>query len=208
MPPNTNELLKLASSGDATAVNTLLSCHRARLRRLIDVWLDPRVRRRVDPSDVVQDALVEAQRQLPDYLQRRPLPFYPWLRQFAVHQLQKTHRRHLRTQRRSVKCEEPWGLALSEEAGYELADQLNASGNSPSRQLARYDLRLRVRASLEELGERDREVLVLRYLEQLSIREIAAVAGASEAAVKMRHIRALERLRRLLEKSSSEEPDL
>ena len=62
----------------------------------------------------------------------------------------------------------------------------------------REELRGRVRSALAELSERDREVLVLRHLEQLSTREIATIIGISEAAVKQRHVRALDRLQRLL----------
>ena len=54
---------------------------------------------------------------------------------------------------------------------------------------------------MDQLTERDREVLVLRYLEQMPPREIAAVLDVSEAAVYTRHVRALERLRRLLDLS-------
>ena len=63
----------------------------------------------------------------------------------------------------------------------------------------REELRLRVRRALGRLGERDREVLVLRYLEQLSMRDVAAVLGASEGAVRVRHLRALQALRALLD---------
>ena len=62
----------------------------------------------------------------------------------------------------------------------------------------------RVRAALALLAEADREVLLLRYLEQLPLREVAAVLGVSESAVKMRHFRALERLRALLEAEHEE----
>ena len=55
-----------------------------------------------------------------------------------------------------------------------------------------------MRSALDRLSERDRELLALRHLEMLSIREIAGVLGISEGAVKVRHVRALERLRDLL----------
>jgi RNA polymerase sigma-70 factor (ECF subfamily) len=63
----------------------------------------------------------------------------------------------------------------------------------------------RVRAALARLGERDREVLVLRYLEQMSTAEIAAVLGTTAGAVKVRHLRALERLRGLLPDDRTED---
>jgi len=69
---------------------------------------------------------------------------------------------------------------------------------------SRVEMRERVRAALEALPPRDRELLVLQYMEQLSAREIAAVVGISEGAVNMRHLRALERLRGLLDEDLAE----
>ncbi len=78
--------------------------------------------------------------------------------------------------------------------------------SSPSHHLLREELRGRVRDALARLSENDREVLVLRYLEQLANAEIAAALGISEGAVKMRHLRALERIRALLADDLGEEP--
>jgi RNA polymerase sigma-70 factor (ECF subfamily) len=196
--PDTEELIARVASGDGTARQQLLARHRARLRHMIAVRLDRRLAARVDPSDVVQEALADAARKLTAYVRDRPLPFYPWLRRLAWERLVKIHRRHLHTHRRSARREEPGVLNLPDESAAELAQRLVSSGSSPSRQLLRAEMRQRVREALAALGERDREVLVLRYLEQLSTREIAAVLEISEGAVKVRHLRALERLRRLL----------
>src|SRR5262249_5179573 len=141
---------------------------------------------RIDPSDVVQETLAEADRRLGKYLADRPLPFYPWLRQIAVERLAKLHRSHLRTDRRHADREEAGELALP------LAARLAASGTSPSEHVLRQERRQRLQEALARLGERDREVLVLRYLEQLSTKETAAVLGISDGAVKLRHLRALE----------------
>jgi RNA polymerase sigma-70 factor (ECF subfamily) len=78
-----------------------------------------------------------------------------------------------------------------------------APNTSPSNQAVRKELQSRVRAALNELGERDREVLILRYLEQLSTDEIAAIMGSTPGAIKVRHLRALERLRALLGEGST-----
>ena len=101
-----DELLERAGRGDAQARADLLARHRERLRRMVALRMDRRLSPRVDPSDVVQDALAEAHRQLPDYLLERPLPFYPWLRQIAWDRLVQQHRRHLHAGRRSVRREE------------------------------------------------------------------------------------------------------
>ena len=110
---------------------------------MIEVYMDRRIRGRVDPSDVVQDALANAHRQLPKYLETRPIAFYPWLRQIAREQLEKTHRRHLKAQRRSVTREEPWELKLPSDSVYELANRLIATGTTASRYVEQSELRRR-----------------------------------------------------------------
>jgi RNA polymerase sigma-70 factor (ECF subfamily) len=167
--------------------------------------LDRRMAARVDASDVVQEALTDAACKLSDYLRRRPLPFYPWLRQLAWQRLVDLHRRHVRAQSRSVTREEGQALPLPDESAMQLADRLLATGTGPVGQLLQAELHHRVRKVMESLPERDREVLVLRHLEQLSTREMAAVLGISEGAVKMRHIRALRRFRDELDGRNREE---
>jgi RNA polymerase sigma-70 factor (ECF subfamily) len=172
---------------------------------MIAVRIDRRLAARVDPSDLVQEALAYAAQALSDYLRRRPLPFYLWLRQFAWERLLKLHRHHIHTRKRSVDREQQWALPLPDGSVMELARRLVASGTSPSRRLIRDELRDRLRAALSRLPERDREVLVLRHLEQLAPAEVAAVLGLSVGAVMTRHTRALERLRNLLDDETREE---
>src|SRR3954470_21288218 len=99
--PDTDLLLRRPARGEEEARHRLLARHRDRLRRMVAVRLDPRLAARVDPSDVVQDALVDAARKLAAYLRDRPLPFYPWLRRLAWERLTKVHLRHT-SGRRSV----------------------------------------------------------------------------------------------------------
>src|SRR5262245_17630874 len=106
-PADTQELLERSARGEATARQELLIRHRDRLRRMVAVRLDRRLSARIDPSDVVQEALADAAGHLDDYLRDRPLPLYPWLRQFAWERLCKLHRHHLHTQRRSIIREGP-----------------------------------------------------------------------------------------------------
>jgi len=192
---DTEQLVDQASAGDPEARAQLLVRHRGRLRQMIASRLDRRMAARVDPSDVVQEALTDAAGKLSDYLRLRPLPFYPWLRQLAWQRLVDLHRRHVRAQSRSVTREEGQALPLADESAVQLADRLLARGAGPMSNLLQAELRCRVRAVLDSLPEHDREVLVLRHLEQLSTKEMAAVLGISEGAVKMRQVRALQRFR-------------
>src|SRR5262245_60806712 len=98
---DTDDLLRRVAAGDHDARGRLLARHRPRLHHMIEVRLDRRLRPRIDPSDVVQDALAEAAQKLSDYARRKPLPFYPWLRRLAWERLVQVHRRHVRAQRRS-----------------------------------------------------------------------------------------------------------
>ncbi len=192
---DTETLLQRVVEGDRSAREELLVRHRGRLRQMVAFRLDRRLAARIDPSDVVQEALAEAAQKLSDYLERRPLPFYPWLRQLALQRLVDLHRSHIQAQKRSVTREEAQALPLADESALELADRLMGSAGSPIGHLLRDELRAQVHAALLRIPPRDREVLVLRHLEQLSIREMAAVLGIREGAVKTRHLRALQRFR-------------
>ena len=193
--PQTAELLDRAQSGDGSVVNRLLAGHRQRLKAMVALRLDLRVRARVDPSDVVQDALLDAARRLPEFLSTRSVPFYLWLRQIAAERLIDLHRRHIRASSRSVAREQPW--APAEESSW-LAERLSGDVINPSKQMLLRELRQQVTEALDKLSARDREVLVLIYLEQLKAREIAHLLGTKEGAVNMRHLRALKRLKALL----------
>jgi RNA polymerase sigma-70 factor, ECF subfamily len=196
--PSTDLLLDRAAHGDQPARQQLLGRHRARLRKMVAVHLDRRLTTRVDPSDVVQEALADAARQLSDYLTRRPLPFYPWLRQLAWDRIVDLHRRHVKAGKRSVTREEPDVLQLPDESAAQLASRLIDPGVSPSEHVVREELHRRVQSALAQLAPGDRQVLVLRHLEQLTTAEAAAVLGIGERAFKSRQLRALQRLRALL----------
>jgi RNA polymerase sigma-70 factor (ECF subfamily) len=197
--PDTENLLRAVGEGHAEARGRLFARHRDRLRHMVAWRLDRRLAARVDPSDVVQEVLAEADRKLDHYLRDRPLPFFPWLRQLAGEHLATLHRRHVRAQKRSVRREEPGILALPEDSAAELAGRLASSATSPSQRAVRQELRQRLQQALQQLPERDREVLVLRQLEQLSVADVAEVLGINAGAVKVRHLRALQRLRTLLD---------
>src|SRR5262245_39831639 len=162
--PETEELIEKASRGDDPARQALLARHRSRLRRMVAVRMDPALAARGDPSDVVQEVLMEAHRTLDAYLQDRRLPFYPWLRRLAWERLAKLYRHHVGSRKRSLLREGAEGPGLPDRSALALAERLVAGGTSPSRHLLRKEMRDRVRAALAGLGERDREVLALRFL--------------------------------------------
>lgn len=201
----TQRLVRQAVAGDRAAMDELLGRYRDRLRRMVAVRLDPRLSARADPSDVVQETLAEASRQLSQYCEQRTLSFYPWLRALAWQRLVKLYRHHVLAQRRSVGREQADVPDLSDDSAMSLADRVAADISSPSGHLARVDRQQRVRAALNQLSPQDREIIVMRHLEELQVDEIAAILGISVGAVKMRRMRAFERLRTILESNQPED---
>ena len=190
----TRHLLDQLRGGDGGAFERLFARHRPYLRRLVALRLDNRLRPRLDPSDVVQDTQLEALRRMPDYLERRPMPFRLWLRKTAQERLAMLSRRHLGAARRTVAREVP----LPEDSSVSLARQFLAGGPSPGQQMERHELARLVRQAVAQLPDLDREMLLMRNFEELSNQEAACVLGLELSAASRRYGRALLRLRKLL----------
>jgi RNA polymerase sigma-70 factor (ECF subfamily) len=189
----TQELLAQAQAGMGVAVDRLMACHREYLHRFVEFRLDPKMAARVDPSDVVQDAQLEATRRLNEFLQQRPMPFRLWLRQIAYDRLVMLRRYHIRAARRTVDRE----VALSDRSSLLLAGQLLA-GSTASKHFARRELAAEIRKAMAQVPAHDREVLVMRTFEGLSFAEVAWLLDIDPAAARKRHGRALLRLHKLL----------
>jgi RNA polymerase sigma-70 factor (ECF subfamily) len=187
-------LLQQARTGDPLALERLLSMHRAYLRQMVELRLDPRLRARVDPSDVVQEAQLEAVRRLPEYLRDPALPFRLWLRRLTEDRLVMLWRFHFKAARRSVARE----IVCPEESSLRLIEQLATTGSTPSQQLTREEQACRVREAVAALSEADREILLLRNFEGLSFEEVSCLLSIEGATARRRHGRALIRLTRLL----------
>jgi RNA polymerase sigma-70 factor (ECF subfamily) len=188
-------LLEQARRGDPEAINRLFSQERARLRRMVELRLDDRLRGRVDASDVIQEAQLAVFVRLPDFLARPSMPFWVWLRLEVGRHLVLVHRQHLGTAMRDVRREVPLHPGtMPPPSSTALAGELAARQSSPSQTLARAERIERIRQAISTLDLADREILTLRHFEMLNHRETAQVLGISEAAAAKRYIRALDRL--------------
>lgn len=198
------EVLKRAAAGEPAALNQLLEDYRGPLRRMIDLRMDRRMASRVDASDVVQDVLLEASQRLPDYVQGPAMPFRLWLRQIAQDRMIDLHRRH-RALRRDVSREQPMDRpAFGDQSSLDLAAQLRDAELTPAAATIRKELQQRFFEALDELGEDDREIILMRHSEHLGNSEAAAALGLSPAAAGMRYLRALRRLQEVLGESPSQ----
>ncbi len=189
-----------AAHGDRAAWGELLAKHRGRLRRMVALRLDRRLLGRVDPSDVIQDAYLEASRRLPEYLsESAPMPLFLWLRYLTAQALQTLHRRHLGAQARDAGREISIdGGRIPQATTAALAAQLLGHDTRASEAAIRAERKLRLEQALNRMDPVDREVLVLRHFEQLTNGECARVLKLSESAATKRYIRALRRLKEIL----------
>jgi RNA polymerase sigma-70 factor (ECF subfamily) len=189
------DLVRQAQQNDAAALAALFSKHRARLRNLVRLRLNPRLASRVDASDVVQEAYLEAARVLKDYLADPQIPFFLWLRHLTGQKLIEAHRRHLGAQKRGADREVSLQRGAMPGANSEsMAIDLIGRVATPSIISMKAEMKTRLEKILDDLDDMDREVLMLRHFEHLSNAETAQVLGIEKSAASKRYIRALERI--------------
>jgi RNA polymerase sigma-70 factor (ECF subfamily) len=193
------DLLRRAGEGDQQALGLLLAHYRDRLRLMVSLRLDRRLQGRIDPSDVLQEAFLEATERLADYARAPDMPFFLWLRFLTAQKLLILHRRHLGTKARDAGREVSlYRGPLPEASSAALAAQLVGHTTTPSEAAMRAELQVRLQEALNRMEPLDREVLVLRHFEQLTNGETAQVLGLRESAASQRYARALLRLKDIL----------
>lgn len=196
----TQELLEQARQGDDDAINALIEHHRNALRHLVRMRLDRKIQRRVDVSDVVQDVLIEVNRRLKTYLENPVMPFHLWIRHIARDRIIDAHRRHRGSAKRSVDKEQPMVIPGGfDQSSIILAAQLVDREKTPAASTMEKELARRVEQAITELDDLDAEVIVMRHYEQLTNQEIAQALELTEPAASMRYLRAVRRLRDMMQ---------
>jgi RNA polymerase sigma-70 factor, ECF subfamily len=197
--PDEQRKLQRAIGGDQAAWAQVLALHRDRLRRMVALRLDQRLRSRIDPSDVLQEAFLQAAQALPKYLERPEQPVFLWLRWLTGMTLQLVHRQHLGVQARDADREvQLLDRPVPEVSSVALAAQLLGRDTRPSVATIRAERQRRLQEALNTMDSMDREVLVLRHFEELTNAEVARELQIKESAASKRYIRALHRLKEIL----------
>ena len=188
----TDSLVESVRRGDEQALELLFSSHRAYLRQVIEIRIDDVLRTRVDPSDIVQEAHMEALRRVEEYIREPKLPVRLWMRQIAVDRLAMAHRKHVLAAKRTVRRE----FALPQQSSISIAQRLLTKPLSS--QISKSETAAQVRSAVAGLDELDREIVLLQAFEGLNSTESAQVLGIEPATARKRFGRALLRLRQLL----------
>ena len=163
---------------------------------LARMQLGPGGRGRLDPSDVVQQTLLEAHRTRDQFRGRGEAEMAAWLRRLLACNLIDAFRAQGRA-RRDVARERSLEAEL-EQSSARLGDALAAEQTSPSQAADRHEQAVRLAAALATLPEAQRRALELRYGRGLAVAEIGKQLDRSPAAVAGLLKRGTRELRALL----------
>ena len=197
---NTQHLITLAKNGDQPAIEQLCRIYGERVRRIIRLRIDRKLRPKIDSVDVVQDALILALAGLKDFTYRNEGDFLRWLSKIAENKLRdildKFH-----AEKRDIRREIPFKKVetKTEEGSIGIAGPLQTT--TPSVMLSRKEQYDRLERAIDELKPEYREVIFLSRIERLSHEEIAVKLGKSKGAVAMLLSRALIALTAAYEKT-------
>jgi RNA polymerase sigma-70 factor (ECF subfamily) len=195
-----DDLLRRLQGGDERALPELFARHRERLRKMIRLRVDRRLQGRIDSSDVLQEAYLEVARRAGEYVAQPTMPPFLWLRFLTGQALLALHRHHLGVRMRDAAqevslrhCGPPRATSVS------LAEMLLGRLTSPTLAARRAEMQIRLQDVINAMDPIDREVVALRHFEELTNAEVSHVLGLSKTAASNRYLRALGRLKSMLE---------
>lgn len=192
---STTQLVHGAKAGDTEMLGRLLEQYRGYLLMLAHRYLDERLRRRIDPADIVQHTYLEVQRDLQAFRGTTPAEFAGWIRNILKHNVATAVARHVSAQKRSIGREV--NLGNDSAAGNWFA-QMPGSTTSPSKRVMREEAALAMLNALTKLPETQAEAVRLRYMEGLTLAEICERMGKTETAAAGLLKRGLRKLRDIL----------
>lgn len=197
--PEQPEIVSRLKAEKEEALAYFYSLVRERLKRIINFRLDYRLNGRVSESDVLQDTYVRAAKRLDGYLEKPNMPFFVWLRLEVQQQLIDIHRHHFGAEKRDIRREVALAQPKAGQTSMALAAHLVAQLTSVTQLFEKAEQIASVEKTLAEMNELDREVIALRHFEELSNIETAEVLEIQPAAASKRYLRALKRLREIME---------
>lgn len=192
------QLINRMQAGQPEALGEVFAQYRTRLKYMVRLRMDRRLYGRVAPSDVLQEAYLDASKRLEQYSQNPSMPAYLWLRFLTGQRLLAVHRQHLGAQMRDAAQEVAIYQGTPQATSECIAVQLIGGLTSPSQAAVREEIKLRLQDALNRMEPIDREILTLRHFEELTNNEVALVLEIQKSTASNRYIRALKRLKQIL----------
>jgi RNA polymerase sigma-70 factor (ECF subfamily) len=179
----------------------LLQLYRNYLTILATTQISPRLRRRMAPSDVVQEAMLAAHRDFEKFRGHSEREFLGWLRQILIHCLHHAIETHLKARKRDIRCEvsiEQVSVALDKSV-VNFHNVLADRGPSPSAPIRQRERSVLLANQLAKLKPQYRDVIVLRNLQGLPFEEIATRMDRKPGAIRMLWLRAIDKFKEVYE---------
>ena len=203
--PEQDQIIEQLKTNREEALADLFALVRERLKRIVEFRLDYRLGGRVSQSDVVQDIYVRAAKRIDSFLEKSDMPFFVWLRLEANQRLTEIHRFHFGADKRDVRREVKLNKPANNDGGtsMQLAAHIVAQMTSASKLFQKAQQIEALEKTLGEMNDLDREVIALRHFEELSNTETAQVLNITQAAASKRYLRALTRLKEIMQQHSA-----
>jgi RNA polymerase sigma-70 factor, ECF subfamily len=193
-----DQLTERLRAGDPDAAGALFAAYRDRLKKMVRLRLDSRLRGRLDDSDVLQETFLDIQNKVDEFASRG-MPAFLWMRLITAERLLQLHRHHLGAPMRDAGQEVSLHRGGTPAATtHSLAKLLLGRLTGPTQAAIRAERQLRLQEALNGMDPVDREILALRHFEELSNSESAAVLDLTKQAASNRYMRALTRLIEIL----------
>ena len=196
------ELIEKIRSGDREALADLIELQRAQLRAYVEKHMSAALRQKVDPEDILQEAVISCLNSLDDVELTDRDPF-SWMCQVAQRRIIDAGRKYMGAQKRSANREVPLQARGSSDDQGGLIDLLVASITTPSQAFSRDARELKLLAALEKLDETAQNALRLRYVEGEPTKKIAEQIGKTDGAVRVLLTRSLKKLSALFDENDT-----
>ena len=196
----TQILIDQAREGNDQSVRRLLVLYHPRLRARLLKQMDPTMRSKIEPDDILQQTYLEAFRAIESFTYQGPDSFLRWMYAILERKLIDEHRA-MRAERRDVRREVKQAPAVNTERSYvDLMARLMADAGTPSQEVRKDEAFGVLSACIATLPDHYREVIQMRFIEGRPVAEVAKALDRSIGSIHMICHRALRQLREQAEK--------
>lgn len=208
MASNVDELVQRLRQGDQAALAELFEINRDRLLRMVSIRMDRRLNGRVDETDVLQEAFLTLSQKIDNFADYPDMSPYVWMRLTVNDRLIALHRKHIQAGKRDARREVSMSQkANPEESSAEIAATLADSFSSVGGKAARAEVTNMIKATLDCMEEKDREIILMRIFEGMSNAEAAQALGLTANGASSRFSRAMDRLQKDVMKTGPGDED-
>ena len=208
MASDADELVKRLKDQDHTALAELFEINRDRLSRMVSIRMDRRLKGRIDATDVLQEAYMILSQKIGNFADYPDMSPYVWMRLTVNDRLIALHRKHIQAGKRDARKEISMSQkANPDESSAEIVDTLADTVSSVGGKVARAEVTKMIKATLECMEDKDREIILMRIFEGMSNAEAAQALNLTANGASSRFSRAMDRLQKDVLKTESGEED-